>query len=402
MLTVERIEAARVRIRNQIFESPLVFTETLSGLTGNSVYLKLENLQMTGSYKERGALNRLLTLSPEELRGGVIAASAGNHAQALAYHACRRGIACEIWMPVHTPLIKVSATRGHGAEVVLHGNTYDDAFEAAVHHGAEAHLTLIHAFDDEEVIAGQGTLGLEILDQHPSLEALVVPVGGGGLIGGLACAVKCRRPDVEIVGVQTVAMPSMQAALQAGTPVTLPAQPTVADGIAVRTAGARTLDLVQKYVDRIVTVDEEEIARAILLLVEREKTVAEGAGAAALAALLAGKSGLHARKVGVLISGGNVDVNLLARIIERGLVRDGRRVRVRVCLQDRPGALERLAATVARQNANIIETFYNPQHFGVSLGETSIDMTLETRSGDHARELLSALSSAQYDYQLIT
>ena len=213
---------------------------------------------------------------------------------------------------------------------------------------------------------------------------------------------KCRRPDVEIVGVQTVAMPSMQAAIQAGTPVTLPAQPTVADGIAVRTAGARTLELVQKYVDRIVTVDEEEIAQAILLLVEREKTVAEGAGAAALAALLAGKSGLHARKVGVLISGGNVDVNLLARIIERGLVRDGRRVRVRVCLQDRPGALERLAATVARQNANIIETFYNRQHFGVSLGETAIDMTLETRSGNHARDLLSALSSAQYDYQLIS
>jgi threonine dehydratase len=401
-VNVARIEQARGRIRNHIFESPLVFSETLSRLAGNAIYLKLENLQITGSFKERGALNRLLTLSAQERQKGVIAASAGNHAQAVAYHAARRGIACEIWMPVHTPLIKIFSTREHGAEVVLRGNNYDEAYEGARERSVQADLTLVHAFDDDEVIAGQGTLGLEILEQNPDLEALVVPVGGGGLIAGIACAVKVLRPQVQIIGVQTAAMPSMQEALQNGDRVKVPARYTVADGIAVRQAGTVTLDLVRRYVDRVVTVDEDEIARAILILVEREKTVAEGAGAAALAALLSDKAGLRAQRTGVVISGGNVDVNLLARIIERGLVRDGRRVRLRVRLQDRPGSLERLAATVARQNANVVETFYNHQHFGVSLGETAIDMTLETRGGNHARELLAALSDAEYDYQVIS
>jgi threonine dehydratase len=399
---IQDIQAARERIRAFIFESPLVYTETLSGLTGNSVYLKLENLQMTGSFKERGALNRLLTLTDKERARGVIAASAGNHAQALAFHAGRRGLACEIWMPLNTPLIKVSATRSHGAEVVLHGNNYDEAFEGALRRSAEANLTFIHAFDDAEVIAGQGTLGLEMLAQKPDLDALLVPVGGGGLIGGIGCAVKDRRSDIEIIGVQTEALPSMREAIIAGAPVTLSHSATVADGIAVRRAGSQTFELVKKYVDRIVTVDEEEIAQAILILLEREKTVAEGAGAAALAALMTRKAGLEGRKVAVLVSGGNVDVNLLARIIERGLVRDGRRIRLRIRLQDRPGSLERLASIVAKHKANIIETFHNRQHFGASLGETAIDISLETRGRDHSQEVLRALTDAQYEYQLIS
>jgi threonine dehydratase len=399
---IQDIEAARERIKSFVFESPLVYTETLSGLTGNSVYLKLENLQMTGSFKERGALNRLLTLTQQERARGVIAASAGNHAQALAFHAGRRGVACEIWMPLHTPLIKVSATRSHGAEVVLHGNNYDEAFEGALQRGIEANLTFIHAFDDTGVIAGQGTLGLEMLAQRPDLDALLVPIGGGGLAGGIGCAVKHLRPNIQLIGVQTEALPSMRDAIIAGTPVTVAPSASVADGIAVRRAGLHTFELVKNYVDRIVTVDEEEIAQAILILLEREKTVAEGAGAAALAALMTGKAALEGKKVAVLVSGGNVDVNLLARIIERGLVRDGRRIRLRVRLQDRPGSLQQLASLVAKHNANIIETFHNRQHFGATLGETAIDMSLETRGRDHSQEVLRALTDAQYEYQLIS
>lgn len=401
-MNTQDIEAARERIKPFIFESPLVYTETLSALTGNAVHLKLENLQMTGSFKERGALNRLLTLTDQERKRGVIAASAGNHAQALAFHAGRRGLACEIWMPVHTPLIKVSATRSYGANVVLNGNNYDEAFEGARRRSDEANLTFIHAFDDADVIAGQGTLGLEILAQKPDLDALLVPVGGGGLIGGIGCAVKESHPEIEIIGVQTDALPSMRDAIIAGTPVTLAPSATVADGIAVRRVGSHTFALVKKYVDRIVTVDEEEIAQAILILLEREKTVAEGAGAAALAALMTGKAGLEGCRVAVLVSGGNVDVNLLARIIERGLVRDGRRIRLRVRLQDRPGALQQLATIVAQHSANIIETFHNRQHFGATLGETAIDMSLETRGREHSQEVLRALSDAQYEYQLIS
>lgn len=401
-MTAASIAEARARIRPHLFESPLVFSETLSRLTGNSIYLKLENLQMTGSFKERGALNRLLTLTDAERSKGVIAASAGNHAQAVAYHASRRGIACEIWMPLETPLIKIFSTREHGAEVVLEGDHYDDACEGALRRSRQTGLTMIHPFDDAQVIAGQGTLGLEILEQRDDLEALVVPIGGGGLIAGIACAVKELRPNVQIIGVQTAALPSMQRAVDHGEPVQVEPRYTIADGIAVRRAGVRTLELIRRYVDRIVTVEEDEIARAILVLAEREKTVAEGAGAAALAALLSHKTGLRAQKTAVIVSGGNVDVNLLARILERGLVRDGRRIRLRVRLQDRPGTLERLAKSIAAQNANIIETFYNRQHYGVSLHETAIDMTLETRGEAHAQELLAALTTAAYDYQVIS
>jgi threonine dehydratase len=251
------------------------------------------------------------------------------------------------------------------------------------------------------VIAGQGTIGLEMLRQNPDLEVIVAPVGGGGLIGGIACAVKARNPAVEIVGVQTCRIPSMRAALDQGAPVSLPSEPTLADGIAVRKAGTLTLPLVRSYVDRIVTADEEEIAAAILVLLEREKTLAEGAGAAAIASLLFRKTGYEGKKIGVLVSGGNLDVTMLARIIERGLVRDGRRLRLRVTLHDYPGALVSLASVIAKKNANVVETLHNRAHYGVALSETAVDMTLETRGRDHADEVLAALIESGYDFSLV-
>src|SRR6267378_7195062 len=330
MVTLSHIQSALARVRESIHVSPCTRSATFSELTGNSIYLKLENRQRTGAYKERGALNKLLSLNAEERSRGVIAASAGNHAQAVAYHASNLGIRAKIVMPLATPLIKVSATRGYGGDVVLHGANYDEAFEEALRLSAQDNLTFVHAFDDEAVIAGQGTLGLELLEQHPDLEAVVVPIGGGGLIGGIGCALKETNPRIQVIGVQPARIPSVKVALSEGKPVTLPSAVTIADGIAVRRAGERTLPLVQKYVDEIVTVEEEEVANAILLLLEREKTLAEGAGAAAVAALVNHRVELSGKRVAAIVGGGNIDVTLLARIIERGLVKDGRLVRLRV------------------------------------------------------------------------
>jgi threonine dehydratase len=285
--------------------------------------------------------------------------------------------------------------------VILHGANYDEAYENAVEQSRQEHFTLIHAFDDDTVIAGQGTLGLEILQQHPDIEAIVAPIGGGGLIGGIACAVKETNPAVQIFGVQPSRIPSMKAAVAEGKPVTLTAAKTIADGIAVRRAGERTLPLVQKYVDDIVTVEEEEIANAILLLLEREKTLAEGAGAAAIAAVLNRKLPFAGKRVAVLVCGGNIDVTLLARIIERGLVKDGRLVRLRVHLPDYPGALHRLTGILADHRANIVETAYDRAYHGVNLGDTAIDMTMETRGPDHIKELLAALVAAGYTHERI-
>lgn len=401
MIQLSNIQTALARIRSDIRVSPCTPSETFSGLTNNSIFLKLDNQQRTGAFKERGALNKLLTLKPDERARGVIAASAGNHAQGVAYHAGRHGIKARIYMPLPTPLTKVSATRAYGAEVVLHGTNYDEAYARAVEVGQQDRLTLIHAFDDDAVIAGQGTLGLEILEQQPDIQVVVVPIGGGGLIGGIACAVKETNPAVTVFGVQPARIPSMQAAVAQGKPVTLDAAKTIADGIAVRRAGERTLPLVQKYVDDIVTVDEEEIANAILLLLEREKTLAEGAGAAAIAALINHKTPLSGKKVAVLVCGGNIDVSLLSRIMERGLVKDGRLVRLRVHLPDYPGALHRLTGILAQHRANIVETSYDRAYYGVNLGDTAIDITMETRGPDHIAELLSALSASGYVHERI-
>src|SRR5208283_1147000 len=380
MITLNEIQSALRRIRGSIYLSPCARSETFSESTANQVYLKLDNLQRTGSFKERGALNKLLSLSPEERAQGVIAASAGNHAQGVAYHAGKLGIRAQICMPLTTPLIKVSATRGYGADVVLHGANYDEAYEESLRRSQAEHLTFVHAFDDD---------------------AVVVPIGGGGLIGGIGCALKESNSKVQVFGVQPSRLPSMKVAVAEGRPVTLMPASTIADGIAVRRAGERTLPLVQKYVDDIATVEEEEIANAILLLLEREKTLAEGAGAAAIAALVNRKLPLVGKKVAVLVCGGNIDVTLLSRIIERGLVKDGRLVRLRVHLPDYPGALNRLTSILAQHRANIVETDYDRAYHGVGLGETAIEITMETRGPDHIAEIISALGAAGYTQERV-
>ena len=401
MIGLQDIQTARERIRNAIRLSPCTYSEAFSALTNNFIFLELDNQQRTGAFKERGALNKLLTLTAEERSRGVIAASAGNHAQGVAYHAGRHGIHARIVMPLPTPLTKVSSTRAYGADVLLHGANYDEAYAKAVEQSRGEGLTLVHAFDDDAVIAGQGTLGLEILEQHPDVEAVVVPIGGGGLIGGISCAVKETNPAVTVYGVQPAKIASMKAAVHEGKPVTLAAAATIADGIAVRRAGDRTLPMVQKYVDEIVTVEEEEIANAILLLLEREKTLAEGAGAAAIAAMLNRKLPLAGKRVAVLVCGGNIDVTLLSRIIERGLVKDGRLVRLRVHLPDYPGALHRLTGILAEHRANIVETSYDRAYHNVNLGDTAIDITMETRGPDHIAELIAALVAAGYAHERI-
>ena len=400
-LTLAEVQAASARIRDSIYLSPCTRSENFSQLTGNSVFLKRDNLQRTGAFKERGALNKLLTLTPDERSRGVIAASAGNHAQGVAYHAGRHGIRAQIVMPLTTPLIKVSATKSYGADVVLYGANYDEACDEAVRRAQQHGLTFVHPFDDEVVIAGQGTMGLEILDQVPEVEAVLAPIGGGGLISGVACAIKETNPRIQVIGVQPARLPSMKVAIAEGHPVTLSPAATIADGIAVRRAGERTLPLVRKYVDDIVTVDEEEIANAILLLLEREKTLAEGAGAAAIAALINRKTSLSGKRVVALVCGGNIDVSLLSRIMERGLVKDGRLVRLRVHLPDYPGALHRLTGILAQHRANIVETSYDRAYYGVNLGDTAIDITMETRGPDHIAELLSALSASGYVHERI-
>ncbi|HEY1254517.1 MAG TPA: threonine ammonia-lyase [Terracidiphilus sp.] len=400
-VTLNSIQAARARMAEAIYLSPCQLSSDLSDLTGLPLHLKLENLQRTGSFKERGALNKLLLLRESERVRGVCTASAGNHAQGVAFHAAALGIRAQIVMPLATPQIKVAATRGFGADVILHGANYDEACEEALRRCAGEERTFIHPFDDVEVITGQGMIGLELLEQVPDLEAVVVPIGGGGLIAGVACALKETNPKIRVIGVEPEKLPSMLRAREAGAPVTLKAEATIADGIAVRRSGELTLPLVQRYVDEIVTVDDEEVASSILMLLEHEKTLAEGAGAAALAAVLQSKANLRQRRTVVLVSGGNIDVTLLAKIIERGLVKDGRLLRIRVHLQDRPGALLGLTQILARERANIVETIHNRSYYGVSLGETVIDVTLETRGAAHIASISHALREAAFSFERI-
>jgi threonine dehydratase len=396
MITFVDIEEARERIQNQIYLSPFPYSETISGLTGNRVYFKLENLQMTGSFKERGALNRLLTLTPAEAKRGVIAASAGNHGMAVAFHSRRLNISATIVMPLHAPLIKVSRVRQFGAQIVLHGTDYDEAFAEAYRLAQKKGLTFIHAFNDPWVVAGQGTIGLELYEQNPDLDAVVVPVGGGGLIAGIALVLKTCNRKIRIIGVQGESIPSMKAALQRGRPIRLPPAVTIADGIAVRAVGDMPLALVKKYVDDIVTVSEGEIANAVLLLLEIEKTVAEGAAAVSLAALVNQKTALTGCKVGLVISGGNIDMNLTSRIIEKGLIQDGRLSRLSVVISDRPGALARLAQRIADLGANILQIGQTRGFGQVAIGETEVELILETTGPDHIDRIGQALRTENF------
>ncbi len=396
MVTLKDVLAARERVRDALYLSPCARTETLSRVSRTQAFLKLDNLQMTGAYKERGALNKLLTLGHAERARGLIAASAGNHAQAVAYHAGRLGVAATIVMPETTPIMKVANTRGHGARVVLSGASYDEAYTEARRLEREEGLTFIHPFDDELVIAGQGTLGLEVVEQVSGLDAVLVPVGGGGLVSGVAVAVKALAPGVKVIGVEADVLPCMQAAVEAGELVTLDAASTLADGIAVKRAGEITFEHVQMLVDDIVTVTEEEIASAILYLLEKEKTVAEGAGAVAVAALMHHKlPRLEGKRVCSVISGGNIDVNVVARVIERGLVKDGRLVRINIRLLDKPGQLTIVSGIISGLRANVIEVHHS-RAFSEKFGDTTLLLTLETRGPEHVEEILGALRGLGY------
>jgi len=397
MVHLEDIRDARARIAGRVVLTPCTPSEPFGEMFGGHAWFKFENLQRTGSFKERGALNRMLAIPEPERARGVIAASAGNHAQGVAFHARALGIPATIVMPERTPLVKVTNTERFGARVVLHGSVYDEAMAEARRIMAGEGQTLIHPFDDPRVIAGQGTIGLELVEQVPEMDVVVVPVGGGGLISGIACAVKELKPDVRVVGVESSVLPAAVKAREAGGPATIPPAQTIADGIAVRRIGDETFRMMERYVDELVTVDEEEIASAVLLLLEREKTVAEAASATAVAAVVGGRiPGLEGKNVVMVVSGGNIDVNLLSRIIDRGLVRDGRLARLRVRVEDRPGALASLTRLLAEQGANVLTLEHRRGVPGLWLTEAEIDLALETRGREHVAELVGALAREGY------
>ena len=388
------IEAAHGAIRDAIVATPSVASATLSAITGAEIHLKLENLQYTASFKERGALNKLLALSNEQAGRGVIAASAGNHAQGVAFHAKRLGIPATIVMPRPTPFNKVRQTAFHGAEIVLEGETLAEAATAAQALRRDRRLTFIPPYDDDAIIAGQGTVAIELLEVLPQLEVLVVPVGGGGLIAGIALAAKTIKPDIAIVGVESELYPTLHAAM--GGKLPLKGGPTVAEGIAVAEVGKRPLELIHGRVDEILLVGEAQIEGAINLFLEIEKIVVEGAGAAALAAVLAHRDRFAGRQVGMIVSGGNVDPRLLASVIMRGLVRDGRMIRVRVEIHDAPGVLARVAAVIGAAGGNIVEVYHQRLFSDVPVKLADLDLVVETRDRTQADAVIADLRAAGF------
>ncbi|HEX6911156.1 MAG TPA: threonine ammonia-lyase [Longimicrobium sp.] len=398
MVTLQDIQAAQARIAGQVVLTPCTPSETFGEMFGGHAWFKFENLQRTGSFKERGALNRMLLLSDGERARGVIAASAGNHAQGVAYHASRLGIPATIVMPERTPLVKVLATERYGATVVMHGSVYDEAMAEALRIQEREGQTLIHPFDDPAIIAGQGTIGLELMEQCPEMDVVVCGVGGGGIISGIATAIKETRPEVRIVGVESSVLPAALRAREAGRVHTIPPAETIAEGIAVRRIGEQTFHHIERYVDELVTVSEEEIAAGVLLLLEREKTVAEAACATTVAAVVNGHiGGLAGRNVVMMLSGGNIDVSLMSRIIERGLVQDGRRAYMRVRVKDRPGALAALTAMLAQTGANILKLDHNRATADLWVTEAEIDLGLETRGRAHVEQIRAQLVEAGYE-----
>ena len=391
-LNLSDIRVARDRIGDGVVATPVLPALALRERLPCALHLKLESFQRTGSFKDRGALNRLLDLTPEERARGVVTASAGNHAQAVAYHGSRLGVPVEVVMPEHTPLVKVANTRAFGAGIRFHGATLSDAMGEARRLEAAERRVLVHPYDDERVIAGQGTIGLELLEQLPGLTAVVVPVGGGGLIAGIALAIREQRPDVRIYGVEASAAASALASRRAGHVVPIETTETIADGIAVKRVGDLTHPLLERYVDDIVAVGEPQIAAAVHLLLERQKVLAEGAAAAPLAAILAGQLPLGPGDVvATIVSGGNIDVNLVERIIDRGLVADGRLARLSVTVRDRPGNLARLTQLVAEEGANVLEVAHSRAFADIGVRDVEIVMHLETRGREHVAAVITRL-----------
>ena len=392
MLTAADIEAARDRIGAEVVGTGCPESFPLGATAGCRVYLKAELRQRTGSFKDRGSLNRLLLLSPAQREVGVIAASAGNHAQALARHAARLGIPCTIVMPDTAPLIKVTNTQATGARVIQTGETLSDGMALVERLIDEEGLTLVHAFDDLAVMAGQGTMGLEIVEQIPDVTTIVVPVGGGGMISGVATAVKAQRPEVRIIGVEAAASPGAVRSLQAGAPTHVEMSDTLADGIAVKQIGDHTFPHLQALADDVVTVSEEEIIRAIFFLLEREKLVVEGAGAVGVAAILEGKVGLSPADTAVcILSGGNIDMNMVSRIIDRGLWEDGRLASLSVVVRDRPGYLNEVTAVVAIEGANVLHIEHTRAFGDIAVGKVGIEMKIESRGRENVAAIVEKI-----------
>ena len=394
MLSLPDIQAAAERLQGQVLRTPCVESRTLSELTGARVFLKFENLQFTASFKERGACNKLAQLTESERRRGVIAMSAGNHAQGVAYHAQRLGLRAVIVMPRFTPGVKIERTRGFGAEVVLHGDTLEEARAHAMQLAEREQLVLVHPYDDEAIVAGQGTAALEMLADVPELDTLVVSVGGGGLIAGMAVVAKALKPGIQVVGVQTLRFPNMYNAIkQASLPQGLS---TIAEGIAVGTPGRVPRQIIERHVDDIVLVDEVDIEQAIVMLLEIEKTLVEGAGAAGLAAMLKEPARFAGRTVGLVLGGGNIDPLLLAAIIERGMVRAGRLARIRVSARDVPGSLARITATVAEAGANVNEVHHQRAFTMLAAQNEDIELVIQTRGPAHIEAVLQALRASGF------
>ena len=394
-VTVDDILAARVRISGAVVHTPTLISQTLSDMLGCKVYLKFENLQFTAAYKERGALNRLLQLDGASKKKGVIAASAGNHAQGLAYHGRRLGVPVTIVMPVTTPTVKVTQTQGHGATVVLHGEKFDDASTYARQLAKENGLTFVHPFDEPDIMAGQGTVALEMLEDAPEIDTLVIPIGGGGLFSGMATAAKAMKPDIRIYGVQAELYPSMYSHIKQAN---LPCDgDTLAEGIAVKEPGELTRRFVERLADDILLVDERHLEEALSLLLQIEKTVVEGAGAAGLAALLMHKGLFAGRNVGLVLTGGNIDTRLLANVLLRDLARSGRLARLRIILQDRPGALFHVARIFDQEAVNILELSHQRIFTNLPAKGLSLDVECETRDGEHLDRLITALRAAGYE-----
>jgi len=393
-LTLADIEAAAERLRGEVVDTPCMPSRTLSALLGCEVFLKFENLQFTASFKERGALNKMAQLTAGERAAGVLAVSAGNHAQGVAYHAQRMGIPATIVMPRFAPAVKVERTRGFGATVVLEGDTFDDARTYGMQLACERGLTLVHPYDDLAVMAGQGTIGLEMLAQQPRIDTLVVAIGGGGLISGVATAAKALRPGIEVIGVQTERFPAAWNAVHGGERAS--AQATIADGIAVKSPGDLTLPVIRELVDDVLLVSEDDIEQAILMLLEIEKTVVEGAGGAGLAALLKHAERFEGRCVGLILCGGNIEPLVLAEIIERGMVKSGRLARLRLDVRDVPGALANVATLLGQLGANIDEVQHQRAFTSLSVERAQIEVVVQTRGVAHIEAILTAMREQGY------
>jgi threonine dehydratase len=397
----EEIEAAQKKIQKVISRTPMIYSDTFSKLTGKEVFLKLENLQKTGSFKIRGAYYKLSQLTPLMKKKGVVAASAGNHAQGVALASSILRIHSTIVMPEQVSLAKQMATQAYGGEIVLFGQNTDEALDYAKKL-AKGRKSLIHPFDDEQVIAGQGTIGLEILKEVPEIDTIIVPIGGGGLISGISAIVKKRKPHVKVIGVQAMHAPSAFYSLKRKRIVEVKVKPTLADGIAIQRVGEITFPLIQKGVDEIVTVGENEIASAILMLMERKRIVAEGAGATPMAALLSGRLKNRSKKIVLVISGGNIDFHLLDRIIEKGLAQTGRLVRMSILLKDVPGSLSTLTNLIAHHRANILHILHERTAKDIPIGFSKVILVLETRGSEHLPEIQRGLSAKGYSLQILS